>query len=143
MHIHADKRQVEIRIYYQVYLQNLLLTHVLHMLQYIYCITKSTCTKSTKSAACTTPTIHLLLIPGTKVVGCTRLFAENLAKKQSQPTKKVFAVGKSGSAQVLASAYFDLIVPGLGCPWVGEFDGFTIKSILFPTQHNFGESRTP
>ena len=42
----------------------------------------------------------------------------------------MFAVGKSGPI-----ATFDLIFLGLGWRWVGEFAGFTIMFILFPTQH--------
>ena len=45
--------------------------------------------------------------------------------------EKVFAVGKSGP-----NATFNLIFPGLGWPWVGEFDGFIIIFICFPTEQN-------
>ena len=40
---------------------------------------------------------------------------------------------------------FDLIFLGLGWPWVGEFDGFTVTFIcmLFPTRDNLVHRKTP
>ena len=42
--------------------------------------------------------------------------------------EKLFAVGKSGPNDT-----FNLIFLGLGWPWVGEFVGFIILLICFPT----------
>ena len=46
--------------------------------------------------------------------------------------EKIFAVGKSGPS----NATFNLVSLGLGWPWVGEFVGFIIIFIHFPTQQN-------
>ena len=78
------------------------------------------------------------------------MFAENLVGLgflysvfyiKSIPTHdKSFAVGKSGP-----NATFDLILLGLGLgwPWVGDFVGFIIIFICFPTQHNLVISKHP
>ena len=60
-----------------------------------------------------------------------------LYKTNPNPRKKIFAVGKSGPR-----ASLNLIFLGLGWPWVGEFVGFIIIFISFPTQRNFGKSQT-
>ena len=70
-----------------------------------------------------------------------RVFAENLVGlgflwcvpyiKPILTQEKIFAVGKSGP-----KATCNLFFRGLGCPWVGEFDGFIIIFICFPTQQN-------
>ena len=52
--------------------------------------------------------------------------------------EKVFAVGKSGP-----NATFNLIFPGLGWPWVGEFDGFIIIFTCFPTIQNLVYRKQP
>ena len=65
-----------------------------------------------------------------------RAFSENLIGlgflvvcSYIKPThEKIFAVGKSGP-----DATFDLFFLGLGWPWVGEFVGFTMILIRFPT----------
>ena len=51
--------------------------------------------------------------------------------------EKIFAVGKRGP-----NATFNPFFLRLGWPWVGEFVGFTITFIYFPTQQNF-VSQTP
>ena len=68
-------------------------------------------------------------------VSCIGLFP---IQNQSQPTKK-YLLWK----QVAQNACLNPIFLGLGWPWVGEFAGFIIISICFPTQHKFGKSRTP
>ena len=58
---------------------------------------------------------------------------------KSIPThEKIFAVGKSGP-----NATFNLIFLGLGWPRVGEFDGFFIIFICFPTQQNLVNRQHP
>ena len=49
-------------------------------------------------------------------------------------------MGKSGP-----NATFNLFFPGLGWPWIGEFVGFTIMFICFPTEQNLvnRKSQTP
>ena len=65
-------------------------------------------------------------------------FSESVSYIKSIPThKKKIAVGKSGP-----NAKFNLIFLGLGWPWVGEFVGFIVIFICFPTQE-FGVSQTP
>ena len=41
------------------------------------------------------------------------------------------------------NATFNLFFLGLGWPWVGEFDGFTIVFILFPTQQKLVNRKHP
>ena len=53
--------------------------------------------------------------------------------------EKLFAVGKSGP-----NATFNLIFPGLGWDWFGEFVGFILIFPCFPTEQNLVYiSRTP
>ena len=52
--------------------------------------------------------------------------------------KNSFAVGKSGP-----NATFNLIFLGLGWPWVGEFDGFIVIFVCFPTQQNLVYRKHP
>ena len=47
-------------------------------------------------------------------------------------------MGKSGP-----NAAFNLIFPGLGWPWVGEFVGFIVIFICFPTQQNLVYRKHP
>ena len=53
--------------------------------------------------------------------------------------EKIFAVGKSGGR----NATFNLIFLGLGWPWVGEFVGFIMIFICFPTQQNLVNRKHP
>ena len=52
--------------------------------------------------------------------------------------EKLFAVGKSGPNDT-----FNLIFLGLGWPWVGEFVGFIILFIYFPTKINLANNQHP
>ena len=66
-------------------------------------------------------------------------FAEVVAFIQPIPThENIFAVGKSGP-----NATFNLIFVGLGWPRVGEFVGFIIIFICFPTQCNSANRKHP
>ena len=61
--------------------------------------------------------------------------------QKSIPThEKLFAVGKKVAQRPLFNLIFFL---GWGWPWVGEFDGFIIIFICFPTQQNSVVSQTP
>ena len=80
--------------------------------------------------------------------GDTRVFAENLVGlgflqsvsyiKPIPTHEKIFAVGKSAP-----TATFNLIFLGLGWAWIGEFVGFIIIFISFPTQHNLVNRKHP
>ena len=70
-------------------------------------------------------------------IGC---FAENLVGssflsvfniKSIPAHKKTFAVGENGPNVIL-----NLLILGLGWPRVGEFVGFVIIFVCFPTQQN-------
>ena len=56
----------------------------------------------------------------------------------NQPTKTYLLFEKSGPI-----ATFNLILLGLGWPWVGEFDGFIIIVVCFPTRHNLVHCKHP
>ena len=76
------------------------------------------------------------------------MFAENLVGSgflssvfyiKSIPThQKLFAVGKSGP-----NATFNLILLGLGGPWVGKLVGFIIVFKCFPTQQKLVNRKHP
>ena len=83
----------------------------------------------------------------TQPSGCSRiiklgwvswnLFSTRYIK--SIPThEQLFSVGKSDP-----NATFNLFFLGLGWPWVGEFVGFMIMVICFPTQHNSVHPKHP
>lgn len=55
------------------------------------------------------------------------------------PTKKTFCCGK----KVAQNASFNHILLVLGRPWGGEFVGFAIIFICFPTQHNLVYRKHP
>ena len=52
--------------------------------------------------------------------------------------EKLFAVGKSRP-----NTTFNLFFLGLGWPWIGEFDGFIIIFVCFPTQQNLVNRKHP
>ena len=64
-------------------------------------------------------------------VGWVRFLVVCFLYKPILTHETLFAVGKSGP-----NATFNLFFLGLGWPWVGEFDGFIIIFISFPTQKN-------
>ena len=76
------------------------------------------------------------------------VFAENLVLlcflwsvsyiKPIPTHEKLFAVGKRGP-----DASFNPIFLGLGWPWVGEFVGFIVIFISFPTQQRFVNRKHP
>ena len=60
-------------------------------------------------------------------------FLQSVSDVKLIPThERIFAVQKSGP-----NAIFNLLFLGLGWPWVGEFVGFIIIVVFFPTQQNF------
>ena len=66
-------------------------------------------------------------------------FLESVSYIEPIPThENLFAVGKSGP-----TATFNLIFLGLRWPWVGEFVGFFIIYIGFPTQQNLVNRKHP
>ena len=77
-----------------------------------------------------------------------RVFAENLfglgflcSVSDVKPIlthEKLSSLGKSGP-----NGTFNLIFLGLGWPWVGEFVGFILISICFPTQPNLVHRKHP
>ena len=66
-------------------------------------------------------------------------FLQSVFYIKSIPThEKIFAMGK----KVAQVPPFNLFFLGSGWPSVGEFDGFIITFILFPTQQNLVHRRT-
>ena len=61
-----------------------------------------------------------------------------LYKNQYQPTKSYYAVGKR-----CPIATFNLLFLGLGWPRFGEFVGFILIFICFPTQQNLVNRKHP
>ena len=60
------------------------------------------------------------------------LFPTTVSYIKPIPTQETLVVGKSGPNATFTLVFFLV----LGWPWVGEFVGFIIISIRFPTQPN-------
>ena len=84
----------------------------------------------------------LVLVFGTRVFGDNSVvlgLLQSVSYIKPIPThEKIYAVGKSGP-----NATFNLFFLGLGWPWVGEFVGFIIIFICFPTQQNLVNRNHP
>ena len=78
------------------------------------------------------PSVIVSRVLAEKLVGLG--FLQSISYIKPIPTHEtLFAVGKSGTPMPLLTYFF----LGLGWPWVGEFDGFIIIFICFPTLQNF------
>ena len=87
--------------------------------------------------------IELLLRCLRTIFGWVRFLVVRFLYKTNPNPRKIICCGKKVTQKSGPNASFNLFCLGLGWPWVGEFVGFMIIFICFPTEQNFACRKHP